>query len=157
MKRERADGMCVSPWYLLTWPCTSLIFHICHYEDSTRTRRFSQHQGSFCSLILSQIKTRLLRPLYFAFCIEDTVGVLFPICSELWMTTIIDHLVCEWHLNMLKVIWSHISRHVNISRSWNSLIGSPPAPVIVEVHQTSFTKRYYSSWPKRKFPVSNFL
>lgn len=44
--------------------------------------------------------------------------------SELWMMNTIDHLVCEWHLNMLKVIWSHISFQVNTSRSWNSLIDS---------------------------------
>ena len=55
--------------------------------------------------------------------LQGTVPSLYG--SELWMMNTVDHLVCEWHLNMLKVIWSHISFQKNISRSRNSLIDSP--------------------------------
>lgn len=126
IKTER--GQCC--WYLpCSGPGSFLTFHACPHQDAIRAQRSSQCRGSF----LQPHPVPKLKPdpsylciLHFGYMVgslQGTVPSLYG--SELWMMNTIDHLVCEWHLNMLKVIWSHISFQKNISRSWNSLIDSP--------------------------------
>lgn len=145
----------------LAWAGSPLTLHACLHQDTVRAQRSSGCRGSF----LWPLPVPKSKPDPSGLCawvlarwwdlFWGTVPNLYG--SELWMMNAIDHLVYEWHLNILKVIWSHISFHLNISRSWNSLMDSPPPSVIVEVHHTEFTKRHYGFWPKPKFPVSDIL
>lgn len=90
-------------------------------------RRIHNIRAALCNLFLFSNQNQTPSGLCI-FHLDRMVGS-FPNLheSELWMTNTVDHVVCEWHLNMRQVMWSHISFWMNISRSWNSLI-EPSAP-----------------------------
>lgn len=99
----------IPPYCLPTLPGLALLSPSMRlHQDIVRAQRSSGCQGSF----LQPLSVPKSKPDPSGLCIWvltrwwDLLGGTVPSVyrSELWMMNAIDHLICEWHLNMLKVI-----------------------------------------------------